>query len=151
MKKIKNPTPEKIRALLLDRCGFRSTSVYDDGSISVDFGADDDCRYNIRFIFTVIDDQVLLIGASPEGFVVPSDARAKALMKINELNGEYSIVSAIMNDKGTIIVKRGELLDEEVSEAFMVENVLKLTVNNALQYIAELVRFVEEPDVSRFV
>ena len=132
-------TIEQVRTYLREM-GWK-TSLYDDNDIVMNFKEDDDCPYPITiFVNLKGEHSRLQIVAIPTDCTVPASKRAQVMLKINKENFNYNYVTATLSEDGGILVYRRECLDEEVSEAYIRENCLKLPINGAFQYIAELVK-----------
>ncbi len=119
----KNLTQEQLRDYL-DANGV-STRKDSDGDLFTVLPADSDFEHNVVVYYTISGNSVRVWGFATE-FSVTEENMARVLFTINELNKTKTIPKGYLADD-RIIAEQYYLLDEEVSDEYIKENVLKFT------------------------
>ncbi|MBQ7690699.1 MAG: hypothetical protein IJT30_05870 [Muribaculaceae bacterium] len=110
----------------LDDVGV-STRIDDDGDIFTLLRADENFNHDVAVFFNVNGNWLWIFGQAHNLTVEESD-KTRVLKILNEHNRKAKIVNGYMM-KETIRFEHCYLLDEEVSEAYIKENCLRMTVS----------------------
>ena len=117
---------------LCDELGY-NTSVDSDGDICLVLTADSDFGHNVLVFMRVIDNKILRL-FSMSDFKIGQEDVAKTLLKLNKYNHQKLFMKSYLQDDGHVIVERGELIDENVSEEFIKQNCIRECVGMSWQF-----------------
>lgn len=106
-----------------DRANF-ATTVDQDGDLYLVFSADSDFGHNVVVYFGVTDNKWLRLFAMAD-MEVTQDRLGETMVRINNFNSSNYLLKAYLTEKGRIFVERNELIDENVSEEFIMENCIR--------------------------
>ena len=110
----------------LDEIGFESY-IDNDCDLFIVLHADNDFKYNVQIYFQVENNWLRVFAVSPE-FDSKCYNRQRNLEAVNQCNCDLKTTKTYCN-KNRIVVERYELIDEYVSDNFLSQNCLKLTVS----------------------
>lgn len=125
---------QKIRQLC-DKVGYTSRQT-EYGDVLVVFDGDERFGNNIG-VFFGIDGNNWLQVRGLGGIEIKQDRLAEAIKRINIFNFVNRLMTAYISESGTVIVERYELIDEDVSEEFVLENVIKLSQQLVVDFFRE--------------
>lgn len=108
---------------LCDKANF-ATTVDSDGDLYLVFNADSDYGHNVVVYFGVTDNKWLRLFAMSD-LEITQDRLAETMIRLNQFNSKNYLLKAYLTEKGRIFVERNELIDEYVSEEFLLENCVK--------------------------
>lgn len=111
---------------LCDEMGFRS-KIDSDGDICLVLSADDDFGHDVCVFIRATEKSTYRIWGMA-GFKVEQHNVGKVLLKLNDYNKSSLFMKAYLEESGLVIVERGELLDEEVSEEFIKANCIGMCI-----------------------
>lgn len=121
---------------LCDKAGI-ANSIDDDGDIRILLSADSDFGHNVAVYINVSKDNKWLRTFAIAGFEVPQERLAEVMIRMNDYNRKGDLLKAYLTEKGRVIVERYELIDEYVSEEFILENCIKLFPGKAWTFYKE--------------
>ena len=104
-----------------------STRIDDDGDMVIVQSADDDFGHDV-VIFVIVNNNRLSYAAGAPGYEPVQDPYFLA----NRHNCRRNIPTAVVRD-GSVRMECSFLLDEEVSEAYIVENCIKMVLGSIWQ------------------
>jgi len=135
---IKNPTKEQLRQLM-DKAKL-SHAVDDDGDFYVILHADQDYGYNVAIWFILNDKGILSVRAYSFDFKVNDQNKANIMFLCNKWNTEKRLPKAVLNlDRNQVQAEFDAILDEPVSEEYIIENCIKLPVSSSWNFFKSLV------------
>ena len=109
---------------LFDKANF-STKITDDGDILFIFNADSDFGHDVVCLVEVTNNTILdITGYALD--LVSQNRVGDVLVRINEYNKNKPLLSAFLMENGTLAIRRREIIDEPVSEDFILNNFVKL-------------------------
>lgn len=120
---------------LCDEIGY-TTSIDSDGDIKICLSADSDFGHNVYVFIRVSDDKILRVFALTD-ISIPQSSAGKVLVKFNEYNHRNLFMKAYLQNDGCPVVERCELIDENVSEAFIKENCIKMLASLCWKFFKE--------------
>lgn len=108
---------------LFDKANF-STKITDDGDILFIFNADSDFGHDVVCLVEVTNNTILdITGYALD--LVSQNRVGDVLVRINEYNKNKPLLSAFLMENGTLAIRRREIIDEPVSEDFILNNFVK--------------------------
>ena len=124
---MKGITRDCIRKIC-DDLGLTS-SIDSDGDIRVVLSADEDFGHDVLVFFSVDEkgNWLRVMGMAVD-FDASQDNLAKYMLAINNYNRRQKLFKAYMTKEGRVIIERWELMDEDVSEEFIKENCVKISL-----------------------
>ena len=124
---MKGITRDYIRKIC-DDLGLTS-SIASDGDIRVVLSADEDFGHDVLVFFSVDETgNWLRVMGMAVAFDASQDNLAKYMLAINNYNRRQKLFKAYMTKEGRVIIERWELMDEDVSEEFIKENCVKISL-----------------------
>ena len=110
---------------LCDKSGF-NTKLDSDGDIAMILRADSDFGHDVHIFFSVSDMKWLRIWGT-SGLQIRKEQIKDIVMRINEYNKNTRYMKAYFEEnRNWIVFERYELIDENVSEEFILNNIVKL-------------------------
>lgn len=100
-----------------------STKVDEDGDVAMCLHADADFGHDVFIFFGAQDNWLSMRGMS--NFLVEQNKVGEVLVKLNDFNLKKRWGKAYLAENGRIVLERQELIDENVSEEFLLENCIK--------------------------
>lgn len=113
---------QKVRQFC-DKAGYTS-EITESGLLLVFLSADEDFGNSVGVFFEVTDNKWLEVFGLGVINVNQSNL-AEALKRINMYNQNNMAMKAFIDSEGSVVVNRYELIDEYVSEEFVLENIVK--------------------------
>ena len=113
---------QKVRQFC-DKAGYTS-EITESGLLLVFLSADKDFGNSVGVFFEVTDNKWLEVFGLG-GINVNQSNLAEALKRINMYNQNNMAMKAFIDSEGSVVVNRYELIDEYVSEEFVLENIVK--------------------------
>lgn len=110
---------------MCDEAGFRTT-ITESGAICMILAADEDYGHDVWVVFEVDEKNNRLRVVAYGGINVKQTKLADAISRVNKYNKETSLMKAYIDNDGDVVIERWEIIDEEVSEDFVLNNVIKL-------------------------
>lgn len=108
-----------------DKAGF-TTKLDSDGDIAMRLSADSDFGHDVHIFFSVEDMKWLRIWGTSQ-LQIRKEQIKDVVMRINEYNRDTRYMKAYYNEsKNWIVFERYELIDENVSEEFILNNFVKI-------------------------
>ncbi|ACF14792.1 hypothetical protein Ctha_2342 [Chloroherpeton thalassium ATCC 35110] len=138
---IKNPSKEKLRELV-DKAKFVNR-VTDSGSIIMFLDADQDFGYDVGIIISLAgkSNSILRITGFCNDFPVNDENKPNLVFLCNKWNCDKSFPKVYVNlEENAIRTESSYLLDEFVSEEFILENCIKLSVSATWDFFKSLVK-----------
>lgn len=133
---------QKVRQLC-DKAGYTS-EITENGLLLVFLSADEDFGNSVGVFFDVTDNKWLEVFGLG-GIDVKQSNLAEAFKRINRYNQENMAMKAFIDSKGSVVINRYELIDEYVSEEFILENVVKFCTSCIWNFFKEnFADFVEK-------
>jgi len=135
---VKNVSKIEFRSYL-DEIGFPN-KIDSDGDVSVIFNADNDFGHDVYMFFRFSEEnqgKISAFAVAPD-FKINDDEVAHLLIKCNEWNANSSIGIAYCVNKQPRI-SNVVFTDEPVSESFLKENFIKLTLQSFWKFFCSLV------------
>lgn len=126
---------------LLDEIGYR-TAVDNDGDYYIIMAADTDFNHDVVVYFLFEEKQSRLqIVAEAIAPAFNESFMPNILVKCNRWNSEKYFGKAVITNEKKIRFVHAFLLDEPTSKAYVVENVIKLTVSLAWRFFVEFSKY----------
>ena len=122
---------------MLDGMGIQ-TSVDSDGDLYTVLGADTDFSHNV-IVYFVIDGDWLGVTGFADGFDIEDRNLAAAIFYANEFNRRAKLPKVFISNN-RYRLEHWTLIDEEVSEAFVRENCIRMIVPMIWRFFAETER-----------
>lgn len=119
---IKGISRDLIRKYL-DDLGL-STRVDDDGDLFTILSADKDFSHDVIIYYSVNNNWLRIFGYAMD-YDVPNTSKGQVLLALNEHNNSHATPTGVLQGN-KIKFKHSLLLDEEVSEKYIIENGIKL-------------------------
>lgn len=129
-------TPERLRAML-DEMGIQTTAD-SDGDLYTVLGAGTDFSHNV-IIYFVIDGDWLGVTGFADGFDIEERNLAAAICYANEFNRRAKLPKVFISNS-RYRLEHWTLIDEEVSEAFVKENCIRMIVPLIWRFFSETER-----------
>ena len=126
---------------LLDEIGYRTAST-SSGDYYLKLEADTEFNYTVVVVFE-LDEKLsrLQIWAQALEFEFTDMHKPIFMVKCNRWNNENFLGKAILTNENKIRFEYAFLLDEPTSKAYVVENVIKLTVTLAWRFFVEFSKY----------
>lgn len=135
---MKNFTIEQIRSLIREKLEW-NTRLDDDNDIDITF-SDSDWPCDLQVYISLKENKRLQVTIVPVGYQITASERAKVMVTMNEKNFDYNYITGMVTEKGNLVFFRNVLLDEDVSEEYVVINEVQLPVLSACKYFEEIVK-----------
>lgn len=119
-------TRDYIRKIC-DDLGLTS-SIDSDGDIRVILRADEDFAHDVYVYFCVEDKGWFRVMGMAMDFDATQENLAKYMLAVNNYNRRQKLFKAYLTKEGRVIIERWELMDEDVSEEFIKENCVKISL-----------------------
>lgn len=135
---MKNFTIEQIRSLIREKLEW-NTRLDDDNDIDIRF-TNSDWPCDMQVYVSLKEGKHLKVSIHPVGYQVAASDRAKVMVAINKMNFDYNYITGMVTEDGNLLFFRRTLLDEDVSEEYVVINEIQLPVLSADKYFQELLK-----------
>jgi hypothetical protein len=132
-------TKSELRELL-DQLNL-THRILDDGNFVCFLDADEKFGYDVNILFSINEDQGSLnvFGCSPK-FKISENMVAHALVKCNDHNRESYIGQAYLDKDDDVCISYTVCIDEPVSESFIKENIIKLSIGTFWKFYCDFVK-----------
>lgn len=113
-----------------------ATTVDNDGDLYLLLNADQDYGHNVIVFFSVTDNKWLRTFAMTD-MEIPQNRLGDAMVRVNRYNEKNYLMKAYITENGRLFVERNELIDENVSEEFVINNCVKIFPPAAWSFFKE--------------
>ena len=121
---------------LCDKAGI-ANSIDDDGDIRILLSADSDFGHNVAVYINVSKDNKWLRTFAMTDMEIPQNRLGDAMVRVNRYNEKNYLMKAYITENGRLFVERNELIDENVSEEFVINNCVKIFPPAAWSFFKE--------------
>lgn len=125
----------------LDEIGIR-TVPDEDGSLLTVFRADERYRHDMVVRYIVRGPWLHIVGQVPDG-TLPEERRRDMMMALNMLNVNGAVAPGALHDN-SVRFKYSLMVDEEVSEEFVLESGVRTGTDSIRNAFVELEKLVED-------
>lgn len=125
----------------LDEIGIRTVSD-EDGSLLTVFRADERYRHDMVVRYIVRGPWLHIVGQVPDG-TLPEERRRDMMMALNMLNVNGTVAPGALHDN-SVRFKYSLMVDEEVSEEFVLESGVRTGTDSIRNAFVELEKLVED-------
>lgn len=127
---------------LVDKAGL-SHRIDDDGDILMLLNADKDFGYDVAVFFQIQgeNDTILKVTGMAVNFPVNDENKANLVFLCNKWNRERRFPKAYVElENNRVVAEENFILDESVSEEYVLENCIKLSVRAIWLFFKSLVK-----------
>lgn len=118
------------------------TILDQDGSLLTVLTADEQFGHNVLIRYIVRGDSLLIVGQASD-YNVPKQAQKNVLKALNIHNINHPETSGDLHDD-TVMFKHSVMIDEDVSEDYVREHVVKMGTNDIRQAFIELEKEIKD-------